>query len=111
MLIEQSGMDVAPGCEGAADAMISWLDAVETGDIDRLDGLFDDRMSITCDSMAAGGRFTKAQLIEFDRHIRECRVEVLRLTARKCEDAIITQVFAKVQERFEGDLGPRHAQN
>lgn len=106
MLIDNAIMDIEPGCEAAAEAMLSWLDAVETGDFDRLENILDDRFRLTCDPAAAGGRFDKAQFIALDRHIVESRFDVLGLTARRCNDIVITQFFAKVDERLEGDLGP-----
>ena len=45
----------------------------------------------------------KAQFIEFDRHIRECTIDILSFTARRYNDTAVTQVFARVEERFEGD--------
>jgi len=56
---------------------------------------------LTCDPNIAGGRMNKAQFIEFDRHILECTVEVLSLTARRYNNTAVTQIFARVDERFD----------
>jgi len=45
----------------------------------------------------------KEQFIEFDRHIKDAKIEILSLTARRSNDTAITQLFARVEEQFVGD--------
>lgn len=95
--------DIGPGCEGVEVALGAWLSALTSGAVELLQNILTDDFRLTCDPSIAGGRMNKAEFIEFDRHIRECTVEVLSFTARRYNDTAITQIFARVNERFEGD--------
>jgi hypothetical protein len=93
--------DIGPGCEGVDVALGKWLEALANGEAELLEDILADDFLLTCDPSIAGGRMNKAQFIEFDRHIRECTIEVLSLTARRYNDTAVTQVFARVDERFD----------
>jgi hypothetical protein len=97
-------LDIGPGCEGVEVALGAWLGALTDGQVDLLQEILTDDFRLTCDPSIAGGRMNKAQFIEFDRHIHECTIEVLSLTARRYNDTAITQIFARVDERFEGEI-------
>lgn len=98
--------DIGIGCEGIEAAFENWIHALEVREFDRLNEILSDDFALTCDPQIAGGRMTKTEFIEFDRHMLECSVEILSLTARRHMDTAITQLFAKVQERFEGEPAP-----
>ncbi len=95
--------DIGPGCEGVDVALEKWIAALAKGEAHQLQEIFTEDFQLTCDPEIAGGRMNKAQFIEFDSHIRDCAVEVLSLTARRFNDTAVTQMFARVDERFEGD--------
>jgi ketosteroid isomerase-like protein len=98
-------MDIEDDCEPAVHALKSWIDAIETGDIDRLENLLSEDFVATCDPMIGGGRIHKAQFIAYDRHIRESKIDIVKLVARRHGNTIITLLFANIMEQFEGDLG------
>lgn len=95
--------DIGPGCEGVDVALEDWIGALAAGEAHRLQEILTEDFQLTCDPDVAGGRMNKAQFIEFDSHIRDCTIEFLSFTARRYNDTAITQIFAKVEERFEGD--------
>ena len=93
--------DIGPGCQGVDVALDKWLGALMNGQTELLQNILADDFQLTCDPNIAGGRMNKAQFIEFDRHILECTVEVLSLTARRYNNTAVTQIFARVDERFD----------
>lgn len=95
--------DIGPGCEGVDVALYKWIDALAAGDADVLNDILTDDFQLTCDPSIANGRMNKEQFIEFDRHISEAKIEILSFTARRCEDTAITQIFARVEEKFSSD--------
>ena len=96
-------LDIGLGCEGVDVAVDKWLGALRTGRVEILEEVLTDDFLLTSGPNIAGGRMDKAQFIEFDRHIRDCTIEILSLTARRYNETAITQTFARVDERFEGD--------
>jgi len=97
-------LDIGAGCEGVEVALSAWLGALTGGQVHLLQEILTEDFRLTCDPSIAGGRMNKAQFIEFDRHIRECTIEVLSLTARRYNNTAVTQIFARVDERFEGEI-------
>lgn len=95
--------DIGPGCEGVDLALAKWIGALAAGEAHRLEQILTEDFQLTCDPGIAGGRMNKAEFIAFDSHIRDCTVEILSFTARRCNDIAVTQIFALVDERFEGD--------
>lgn len=96
-------LDIGPGCEGVDAALGEWLAALTAGDMGRLGEVLAEDFRLTCDPAIANGRMDKAQFLEFDSHVRDCKVELLSFTARRHNDTALTQIFAKVDERFEGE--------
>ena len=95
--------DMGSGCEGVDVALDQWISALSAGDVEILQEILTDDFRLSCDPAIAGGLMNKEQFIEFDRHISNAKIEILSLTARRCNDTAITQVFARVEEQFDGD--------
>lgn len=95
--------DIGPGCEGVDTALDEWLAALTAGDMERLGKVLAEDFRLTCDPAIADGRMDKAQFLEFDSHVRDCSVDILSFTARRHNDTALTQIFAVVNERFEGE--------
>jgi ketosteroid isomerase-like protein len=84
-------------------ALEQWITAIARGEVDCLDAILTDDFRLTCDPQIAGGLMDKTQFIAFDRHISKATIDILSLTARRYQDTVITQIFARVDEEFDGD--------
>jgi hypothetical protein len=104
--------EVQAGCEGAVTALKGWLTALTNRDFGYLQQhLASDFTFTTTPLKVPGGKTVaemknKAEFIEQDRHVYNSHVRVLRLTARRMNELVVTLVFAQVAEEFRGDLGP-----
>ena len=96
--------DIEPGCEGAVAALKGWIVALGSRDFAYLERHLAD------DFLFSAHGFTKCRdkraFIETDRQIYNAKIRLLRLTAQRLGDLVITVVFAHATEEFRGDLGP-----
>ena len=105
--------DVGEGCEGAVRALKGWIDAISRRDFDYLERHLAEEFAFTSVPMRVPSgaviriNKNKREFIEQDRHVYNSRIELLRLTALRLGDLVITVVLARISEEFRGDLGPQ----
>lgn len=99
--------DVEPGCEPVVAQLERWTGALMRKDFDVLEDVLAPDFQFTVDPKFAGGRMGKAEFIAFDRKIKSCSIDLLKVTARRMSDDVITSlILAQVSEELDGDLGP-----
>lgn len=97
--------DIQEGCEGVAQQLKRWTDALMAGDFEVLDEVLAPDFQFTVDPKYGGGRMDKARFIEFDRKIKSCSIKFLGITARRMGGMVTSLAFAEISEEFSGDLG------